>query len=179
VITTLFNLVFVQSLISLCREFDEKERSIWCATNTADTSNWLSFQDYTANMLKAFKNSNVLNSQVANLQNKSSHLNTTWTLENAKNYVQTKCMHFLKIASLLQYYLYDQEVAFADMSSFDYLVTHLGINYECPSTESTKPLLKWAANPPTSILDFWIKELIEASETNQLQIDVSYWKRIV
>lgn len=152
------------------------------ATRENESSpNWITFQDYTANLLGAFKASHVLDSQVANRQqNKNTaYLSPSWTLESAKNYVRTKCLHFLKISSLLQYYLYDQEVSFANMSSFEYLIQHLKINLNeelLSGVEGTaqKPLLKWTASPPTSILNVWIEDLIEMSKLNQLRIDVKF-----
>ena len=113
-------------------------------------------------------------------------------MESAKNYVKMKCMHFLKIASLLQYYLYDKEVSFSDLvrfktlrikivfficfifkqNSFEYLIQNLTVSFQDETNEELKPILKWASSDPSAILNSWFKDLNEASESYQLQTDV-------
>ena len=131
VVQSLFNMVFVQNLIYLCREFDQHERDNWSVTtgNTGNGMRWVNFKDYVANTINSLKRTNLL---VVSQNNNSSgsvssienvYLQTTiWSLESAKNYVKTKCLHFLKIASLLQYYLYDQEIQFDQFVNYSIFV---------------------------------------------------------
>ncbi len=126
VVQSLFNMVFVQNLIYLCREFDQHERDNWSTTTTTTATlagngngtRWLNFKDYVANVINSLKKTNIfLVSPKANSSGVTSSIDhfvhtTIWSLESAKNYVKTKCLHFLKIASLLQFYFYDQEIQF-------------------------------------------------------------------
>lgn len=121
IVQALFNLVYIQNLIYLCREFDEQERNNWSNNNTV-LIRWNSFKDYVANVINGLKKTNIISHKNGPVNTNTYYVSTIWSLESAKNYVRTKCLHFLKIASLLQYYLYDNEINFTQINSFNQII---------------------------------------------------------
>ena len=130
VVQSVFNMTFVQNIIHLCCEFDKHERENWSRSATtaaaaADSSmKWINFKDYVANIITGLRKTNIFvdnqdeNSLDSASANEISAQTTTWSLEKALNYVKTKCVHFLKTASLLQYYFYDEEIEFDKFVNF-------------------------------------------------------------
>jgi hypothetical protein len=124
IVQSLFNMVYIQNLIFLSREFDENERSNW-SNNSGIIIRWNTFKDYVANIINYLKKTTILtgkkNENAISSTNSNYIVQTIWSLESAKNYVKLKCLHYLKISSLLQYYLYGEEIDFNQFVSILFL----------------------------------------------------------
>lgn len=124
IVQSLFNMVYIQNLIFLSREFDENERSNW-SNNSGIIIRWNTFKDYVANIINYLKKTTILtgkkNENAISSTNSNYIVQTIWSLESAKNYVKLKCLHYLKISSLLQYYLYGEEIDFNQFVSISFL----------------------------------------------------------
>ena len=112
-------MVFIQNLIILCRKFNKEERLNLMGEGNSK-KRWDTFQDYIVNILSLLDNTFLLNVQTNSAE---SSKNLNWNVENVKEYVKAKCLPFLKISALLQYYLYDNEVSLINFVSINILIT--------------------------------------------------------
>ena len=174
VIASVFNMVYIQAVLDLCRVFDEEERVIWASpTKTSHSSNdlerWLTIKDYVSNVINYFQTTPTglkifeqYTSDRDSNESKSSELNykinTIWTNESARNFVEQKCLHFMKIASLLKSYVYNQEVASSQLNSYDYLASYLSLN----DTNSRQI--------SSEIVSYWLNDLSKAYESHVEQV---------
>lgn len=74
VVNNLFNMVYIQAIIDLCREFDEEERETWSYhkgdgdDETQAESRWLTFRDYVSNVINYLKSTSILNRKAGSSQ---------------------------------------------------------------------------------------------------------------
>lgn len=95
-------------------------------------------------------------------------------------------MHYLKIASLLQSYLYEEDLPSASMNTFDFLIKFLNINLnnsmyyvndynkklnDQSSLAIKSSLLKWSTSKPSEIINYWLQDLVKATEVNKEQVE--------
>lgn len=150
-VSSVFNLVYVQGIIDLCREFDEEERSIWSDTK----SNSSQLKDLIRNVLLNSENKNLFVSTQSNrnLILNNYKIKTIWTNESAKNFIEQKCLHFLKITALLKSYMYNQEMNGLIWNSFEYLHKYLNLDLNI------------------SINQDWLNDLSKSYSTHKNQVE--------
>ena len=115
-------MVFIQNLIILCRKFSEEERLGWMTEGNSNTS-WNTLQDYIVNILRMLDNTCLLNVQA------NAAKSISWHRENVEEYVKAKCLPFLKVSSLLQYYLYDKEVSLINFVNLFFFFINYNFNF--------------------------------------------------
>jgi len=151
-VSTVFNLVYTQAIIDLCREFDEEERLIWSETKSNSSFH---LKDLIREVLLKTSNKDLF---VSTQSNRNVILNnykikTIWTNESAKNHVEQRCMHFMKIAALLKSYIYNEEMNALIWNSFEYLHKYLNLNLSL------------------SINEDWLKDLSKAYNKQKQEVE--------
>lgn len=165
-VSKIFNLNFIQAVIDLCVKMDPEERKYWSSAENLAPASITNFKSYIGYVIAYFNKDrffDVLNltQQDDNKQTEATRLLPhILTEQTIRHHVESKSMHFLRMASLLKCYLFNDDVSKIQLSSFDNLINYLEIKISW-SAESGS-MLEWPLEKPTDVINFWLDEIPKA-----------------
>ncbi|KFM58297.1 E3 ubiquitin-protein ligase UBR3, partial [Stegodyphus mimosarum] len=106
---------------------------------------------------------------------------TEWTEESMEKFVRDYCLHFLKIASLLQSHLYEEEVPQMKPceSEFQHLCQFLGLSglFNLEFTAAT--CLQWAVQDPRILIGTWCQDFMNFANKSVIAARVLLQRPII